>query len=164
MGKYLITGRPGSGKSTVIYELARRGYQAFDTDELPEVTQLEEQETGKIVPWPNGPVDWSAYRWNWQDKGLRKLLEQEGDIFVGAIVGNQKDYYPLFDKIFALTLSIEALAKRLDTHSHERTSEEKARAIAVHIEKQQRFEDQGLLLISSEQPVTKIADEILSRI
>lgn len=164
MGKYLITGRPGSGKTTVIRELKNRGYAAYNTDELEDVTKLENKATGEIVPWPDGPVDWEKFVWNWQDAGLRKLLEQDGDIFFGAIVGNQKDYYPLFDKIFALTLSSQTLAHRLDTHEHPHTKAEKEKALAVHEEKQKRWEDQGLILISSDQTISKVVDEILSHI
>ena len=61
MGKYLITGRPSSGKTTVIETMKRRGFQAFNTDDMPEITKLEEQETGKPVPWPEGVVDWKRY-------------------------------------------------------------------------------------------------------
>lgn len=164
MGKYLITGRSGSGKTTIIEELCRRGYQAFNTDDMTDVTQLEEQRTGKTVPWPNGPVDWTTYIWNWQERGLKKLLERHGEVFVGAIVANQKQYYPLFDKVFALTISTETLLQRLDTHSHNRTDDEKAKAIAVHDEKQNRFKEQGLILISADRPVGEVVDDILARL
>lgn len=164
MGKYLITGRPGSGKTTVVRELQRRGYTAYNTDDLDDVTKLEEKTTGKIVPWPDGPVDWDTHTWNWQDTAFRRLLEQDGDVFIGAIVGNQKDYYPLFDKVFALVLSGETLASRLDSHEHPRTKAEKDKAKAVHEEKQGRWKDQGLILISSERPVPEVVDEILANL
>ena len=47
MGKYLITGVAGSGKSSVIDELRNRGFAAYDTDDLPDVTRLQDKETGE---------------------------------------------------------------------------------------------------------------------
>jgi dephospho-CoA kinase len=164
MGKYLITGRPGSGKTTVINELKRRGFQAYNTDDMPDVTRLEEQTTGKAVRWPDGPVDWDRFIWNWQDEGIRNLLFTDGDVFIGAIVGNQQMYYSLFDKVFALTLTTETLANRLNTHSHPRTPAEKERALNLHNTKQERFQEQGLILISSEHPVAEIVDRILTEL
>ena len=164
MGKYLITGRPGSGKTTVIEALKRHGFQAFNTDDMPEVTKLEEQETGKPVPWPEGVVDWKKYIWNWQEDGLQKLLQTEGDVFIGGIVGNQKKFYPLFYKIFALTISTETLRKRLDSHAHSRTAHEKEQAIAVHYNKQARFEKQGLVLIPADGSVDEIINNIFAQL
>ena len=164
MGKYLITGRPGSGKTTVIEALRRRGFQAFNADDMPEVTKLEEQETGKPVPWPEGVVDWKKYIWNWQEAGLQKLLQNESDVFIGGIVGNQQKFYPLFDKIFALTIDAETLRKRLDSHAHSRTAREKEQALAVHYDKQARFEKQGLVLISADGSVDEIIDNILAQL
>lgn len=164
MGKYLITGRPGSGKTTVIEALKRRGFQAFNTDDMPEMTKLEEQETGKPVSWPAGVVDWKSYIWNWQEAGLRKLLQGDDDVFIGAIVGNQQEFYPLFDKIFALTVSAETLRKRLDSHAYQRTAEEKEQAIAVHYDKQARFEKQELVLIPADGSVNEIVDDILAQL
>lgn len=164
MGKYLITGRPGSGKTTVIKALKRRGLRAFNTDDMPEVTKLEGQETGKPVPWPEGVVDWKKYIWNWQEAGLLNLLQSEGDIFIGAIVGNQQKFYPLFDKIFALTISSETLRERLNSHAHPRTVQEKEQALAVHCDKQARFEKQGLVLIPADGSVDEIIDNILTQL
>ena len=164
MGKYLITGRPGSGKTTVIEALKQRGFKAFNTDDMPKVTKLEEQETGKPVSWPEGAVDWKKYIWNWQEAGLRNLLQTEGDVFIGAIVGNQQKFYPLFDKIFALTISTETLQKRLESHAHPRTTQEKEQAIAVHYAKQARFEKQDLILIPADGSIDEIMDNILSQL
>ncbi len=51
MGKYFITGREGSGKITVIKVLQGRGFTAYNTDDLPETTKLQNKETGKVIPW-----------------------------------------------------------------------------------------------------------------
>ena len=47
----LITGSSGTGKSTVIKELKRRGYTAIDGDEEPGLSRLEIQETGEPTDW-----------------------------------------------------------------------------------------------------------------
>lgn len=164
MGRYLITGRPGSGKTTTLKELQARGFTTYNTDEIPGATALEIIATGEVVDWPEGPVDWDTYAWNWQESELLKLLESDDTVFIGAIVGNQEKYYQLFDKVFLLTLDKETLARRLDNHEHERTDEDKARAIANFDRKQDELIAQGLIQVSSMQPVEAIVDEILSHI
>jgi broad-specificity NMP kinase len=161
MGNYLITGRPGSGKTTVIHELQSRGITAHDTDAITGVTQLEDKASGEIIPWPDGPVDWDKCAWNWQEPALSKLLRDSETVFVGAIVGNQQKFYPLFSKIFILTLDVETLEKRLETHEHVRTVEEKSRIIANHFAKQQLLIEQGGIPILNSGPVGLVADEIL---
>lgn len=131
MSKYLITGRPGSGKTTVIQELKRLGYRAFNTDELDDVTKLQHRSTGEVVPWPKRPVDWTRFSWNWQEDTLKKLLAGDADVFIGAVVGNQKDFYGLFDKIFVLTVTLETLTQRFKTHEYKRTSEGIKRLLAA---------------------------------
>jgi hypothetical protein len=66
MSAYFITAAPGSGKSTIIRALKELGLSAFDTDDIPGVTGLEDKTTHRPIDWPNGPVDWTKYDWNWQ--------------------------------------------------------------------------------------------------
>lgn len=106
-------------------------------------------------------MDWKKYIWNWQEAGLRELLQSKGDVFIGGIVGNQQKFYPLFDTIFALTVDTETLRKRLNRHAHSRTDHEKEQAIAVHYDKQARFEKQGLVLIPADGSVDEIINNIL---
>ncbi len=113
MGKYLITGSPGAGKSTIVRALRQLGFQAFDTESMAGVTKLEERATGKTVPWPEPPVDWSVYSFNWQEKGVKRLLAMPGDVYLAASVSNQDLFYPLLDTIFVLKANPDVLKKRL---------------------------------------------------
>jgi broad-specificity NMP kinase len=164
MGKYFITGRPGTGKSSVIRNLQNRGFTAYNTDELDDVTKLENGQTGEVVPWPDSPVDWGRYRWNWQEAELKKLLASSGTVFVGAIVGNQEQYLSLFDKVFVLIIDSASLEQRLKQHEHNRTSEENARILLNHETKQELLIKHGLIPLSSAEPLDKVVDKILMSI
>lgn len=164
MGKYFITGRPGSGKSTVIRELQRRGLTAYDTDAITGVTKLQDKSTGEIIEWPDGPVDWNRYAWNWQEERIVELINSADTVFLGAIVGNQREFYHLFDKVFVVTIDEVALSRQLETHEHDRVPEEKARLTANHMAKQQLLIDEGGIPITNSGPIDEVADEILQLI
>jgi hypothetical protein len=116
MSAYLITAVPGSGKSTVIAELARRGYAAYDTDEIPGATEFEDLH-GNIISKPTNPIDWNIYGWNWQSAKIHELLESADTVFLGAHVGNQSDFYAEFDHIFVLTVDEDTLRQRILTRT-----------------------------------------------
>lgn len=60
MTKVLLTGLPGCGKTTTVNFLTQNGITAFDTDEIEGATCLENIETGKVIEWPEGQVDWGG--------------------------------------------------------------------------------------------------------
>ncbi|MDB5178391.1 MAG: hypothetical protein JWN01_334 [Patescibacteria group bacterium] len=117
MSKYLITGTPGSGKSTIIEAFAQRGYTAYDTDNIAGATQFEYRRTGRPVARPASPIDWGIYEWSWQEAKINELLASADTVFLGAVVGNQEKFYPLFDRIFVLTLDEATLSHRLITRT-----------------------------------------------
>ena len=80
MGKYLIAGPPGSGKSSVIRELQSKNITAYDADSYPGMTLLEDN-NGNHVPWPSGAIDWKKYQWNWQLDLVRKMLKTKKNVF-----------------------------------------------------------------------------------
>lgn len=112
MSKYLIAGSPGSGKSTVIRELCKRGATAYDTDSYPGATLLEDKQ-GKHVDFPAGFIDWDLYNWNWQERVILELLESDKTVFLGGVAFNTAQFYSHFDKIFILTLDLETLKSRI---------------------------------------------------
>jgi broad-specificity NMP kinase len=166
MGKYLITGEAGSGKTTVIQELQGRGYAAYNTDTLPDVTRLVDLQSGKLVDeWPQRPVDWSRYDWKWLEPGLKKLLNSADTVFIGAVVGNQEEFYPLFDKVLALIVDSETLKHRLLTlreHDYGKHPDELAGILASHAAREAGFMAKGALPIDSTQPLETVVETILA--
>jgi len=161
MSKYLITGRQGTGKTSVIRELQRRGYTAYNTDEIAGVTRLEETATGKPLALKHNEVNWDLASWNWQKEPLEALLNSDEDVYIGAVTSNQANYYSQFDQIFALIVPPETLARYLTSHEHgyDNTAIER---ILAHQHRQQKFLDAGALAISNDRSVSDTVDEILS--
>lgn len=163
MPKYLITGRQGSGKTTVISELSKRGYTAYNTDDLDNVTKLQNIVTKETIPFPETKVDWSKYSWNWQEEELKKLLESDDLVFIGAVVSNQLDFYHLFDKVFVITVCEKTLRERLGKHQHNSHHQpgEIDRITQNHTIKQQSFIDEGAIPINGELPTEEIVGLLL---
>jgi dephospho-CoA kinase len=159
--KYLITGRQGTGKTTVIRELQRRGYTAYNTDEMDGLTRLEETATGKPLALKHSEVNWDLTSWNWQKEPLEALLNSGEIIFIGAVTTNQATFYDRFDRIFALIVTPETLARNLASHEHGYDKSMIERVLA-HQYRQQRFLDDGAIPINNDRPISDTVDEILS--
>lgn len=112
MSTYLIAGPPGSGKSTIIRELQKRGFSAYDTDSYPGATKLQDKQ-GNFVPFPEGAIDWDKYEWNWQREVIQRLLTSDDDVFLGGITSNSKDMYGDFDIVFVLDVDDETQTHRI---------------------------------------------------
>jgi broad-specificity NMP kinase len=130
MKRILITGMSGAGKSSVIEELKRRGFDAIDTDsdawcEWKTVAPTEQpQETEQD--------------WVWREDKITELLKQERDapLFVCGCKSNQGMFYPLFDSVVLLSCPTSVLLDRLAirlTNDYGKSEEERARIIQ-HIE------------------------------
>ena len=121
MPAVLITGMSGTGKSTVLDELTRRGHVAVDTDHGPwiEIVRLED---GTEEPM-------------WREDRITRLLDDhaEGTLFVGGCVANQGRYYPRFSAIVLLSVPEQVLLERLagrTTNSFGKSPGERARILS----------------------------------
>lgn len=96
--KFLITGMSGTGKSTVLEELARRGWDVVDTD----------YGTWR-VPGANGDLIWD------EDKIDQLLSHASADrhLAVDGCVSNQGRFYDRFDAVVLLTAPIEVMLERV---------------------------------------------------
>lgn len=101
MKRILLTGMSGTGKSTVINELAARGYRAVDLDQ---------------------PA-WSEYApdgdWIWREDRVRDLLSvEDGEIlFISGCASNQGKFYPQLDKIVLFSAPTDIIIERLRTRT-----------------------------------------------
>jgi broad-specificity NMP kinase len=113
--KYLVTGQAGSGKSSVAAELRRRGFVAYDTDAMPNVTGFDDAETGLPAGGEDvrHPIDFRRVAWNWRLEALLGLLASADDVFICAITSNTVELAHLFDRVFVLVPDRETMARRL---------------------------------------------------
>lgn len=168
MGKYLITGRPGTGKSTVAQAMAEQGYNVFDLEEVPGIVRLEVKATAEPADWPDGYVDWDYYAWNLQEKPLKQFLAKQltRDVYVAVSASNQRKFYDLFDKIFVLTLSDpEILRHRLKTrniHEFGQTPKNIQRAVENFETKNAQLLSAGGIPIDNSKPIDIVVQNIIS--
>ena len=101
MKRVLLTGMSGTGKSTVVGELAARGYKAVDTD------------YGFCDVQPDG-------RQLWREDAIETLLATEDTdvLFVAGCEENQGRFHPRFDHIVLLSAPPETLVGRLEARTN----------------------------------------------
>ena len=121
MAVVLVTGMSGTGKSSALAELARRGHRVVDTDDG---NWLED------VPLADGPGSEPL----WRESRIEALLDGhgEGALFVSGCVANQGRFYPRFDAVVLLSASSDVVLRRVaerETNDFGKTDDERARIL-----------------------------------
>ena len=103
MAAILLTGMSGAGKSTVLAELARRGFETVDTDD-----------GGWIQRAGGEPL--------WDEPRMAGLLARprSGPLFVLGTVANQGRFYDRFDAVVLLSAPAGVILERLRTRTTNR--------------------------------------------
>lgn len=98
----LVTGMSGTGKSTALAELAKRGFQVVETDDAP-WSQWSEADGGYI----------------WREDLVAELLSREDGptLYVSGTVSNQGRFYPRFHAVVLLSAPVDELLRRLKTRT-----------------------------------------------
>jgi len=94
----LITGNPGSGKTTLAAELTRLGLHVMDAD-------------CEIARWEHGP---DGRRWTWDRDRLEQAIRLTPGLIVCGIAINMRDMLDLFDHIFLLSIDTATQIERLE--------------------------------------------------
>ena len=132
MKRILITGMSGTGKSTLIGELARRGYKAVDADS-PEFSHWVA--TSQVATAAGSPVE-PDRDWVWREERMHKLLtiEETDLLFVSGTAPNMRQFLPQFDHVILLSAPVELIVARLatrTTNNYGKDPAEAARVIAL---------------------------------
>lgn len=117
-----MTGMSGTGKSSALAELGRRGYRVVDTDDPGWREYREDAE----------PAD-ELHRgeWLWVEHRMAGLLDSDDErpLFVQGCVRNQSTFYDRFDAVVLLSAPAEVILDRIarrTTNSYGKTPVERA--------------------------------------
>jgi dephospho-CoA kinase len=107
----LVTGMSGTGKSSALTELARRGHRVVDTDY-------------------DGWTDEAGPERVWREDRIAALLAEYDDVtlFVSGCVPNQGKFYSRFDAVVSLSASVDVILDRVatrDTNDYGKTDAER---------------------------------------
>ena len=129
MKRVLLTGMSGTGKSSVITELAARGYKAVDTDDdgLSELVSVPDDEPTGLDPGQD---------WVWREDRIRDLLSTDDAevLFLSGCSPNQGKFYPQLDHVVLLTAPADVIVERLATRTNNpygKRPEEVARVLGL---------------------------------
>lgn len=165
--KVLITGFPGTGKTAVARELARRGHAAYDPEAMRGYMHLQSVATGRPVHKPaHPPRGWydTVAAYNWDLPRVAQLIDGHDDVFICSLADNMTELRPKFDKMFVLSLDEPLLEQRI----RERTSKgpgsdaaQLADVLTLHKHFESSLLNQGAIAINVAAGVPEIVDKIL---
>jgi dephospho-CoA kinase len=98
----------GTGKSSVLAELARRGHRVVDTDYGDWIEEVSESGGTERL---------------WREKAVEALLDDHaggGTLFVAGCVANQGTFYPRFDAVVLLSAPADVILERVATRETNR--------------------------------------------
>jgi dephospho-CoA kinase len=139
----------GTGKSTVLAELHKRGYEVVETDE-PEWMEWSDEEGGYM----------------WREERVAELLARELEVplFVSGTVSNQARFYPDFDAVVLLSAPLDVLLGRIEdrtTNDFGRTAEEREQIISDFAEFEHRLRATCTHELDATQPVEGLVAELI---
>jgi hypothetical protein len=103
MARVLVTGMSGTGKSSALVELGRRGFRVVDTDS---------PDWSEWIP----PSSGEEGEWLWREDRIAELLaaEDERTLYVSGCRSNQGKFYDRFDAVVLLSAPVEVILERVE--------------------------------------------------
>ena len=98
MQRVLVTGMSGTGKSSALAGLARRGLRVVDTDE-PGWSEWDDAAGGMV----------------WREQPMAELLASSGPgpLYVSGCVSNQGEFYDRFEAVVLLSAPADVILERV---------------------------------------------------
>ena len=140
----------GTGKSTALAELGKRGYEVVDTDE-PGWTEWSTEDGGYV----------------WREERIAELLARDRDVtlYVSGTVSNQGRFYPQFDAVVLLSAPAEVLVGRLEnrtTNVYGKGHEERELILSQLAEIEPLLRATCTHEIDAAKPLDQVVDELVA--
>jgi thymidylate kinase len=159
MRNYLVEGVSGTGKTSVCWELRRRGYQAVNGD--TDLAYQGDPETGK--PTDEAPSHWHHL---WSVEKVRALVADTDERITFFCGGsrNVATFVDLFDGVFVLDLDVDTLNRRLDQRpADEFGGRQSERDLILRLHRTGEDTPSNGILIDASAPLGAVVDEIVRR-
>lgn len=173
MALYYITGTPGSGKTTILAELKRRGCEAYGTDEDGFAT-FYDTSTGQ--PDAGGQtaeertVAWREhheYKVPPEKVETLRLQAAAKTIFLCGVVANDADdFWDKFDRVFCLYIPPEEVKRRIlarPDNNFGKNDHELASVLEWASYAKKQYEELGAIIVDATVPVSTVVDDILKQ-
>ena len=146
--RVLITGMSGTGKSSALAELPRRGFEAGDTDE-PGWSEWSDEDGGYL----------------WDEERIAELLDRDRGVtlFVSGTVSNQGRFYPRFDAVVLLSAPVDVLLARVaarTTNDYGKAEAERAEILANLAEVEPLLRATCTHELDATQPLAEVVAEL----
>jgi len=141
MVRILVTGMSGTGKSTVLRELRRRGHLTVDTD---------------YNAWelPDG---------SWDESRMDMLLAQYADVIVSGTVENQGRFYDRFEHVVLLSAPATVIldrVRRRNNNPYGKTADQQDEILKYLRNVEPLLRRGATLELDGRRPVAELADVI----
>ena len=157
MSRILVTGMAGTGKSSALAELARRGYRVVDTDDpgwrvyRAYVEPVDELHRGEYL---------------WVEELITALLDTDEDrtLFIAGGASNQAKFYDRFDAVVLLTAPADVILERVARRSENeygKTSLERAEILADLVEVEPLLRRECTHELDASRPVAEIVADLI---
>ncbi len=147
--RVLITGMSGAGKSSLVLELRKRGYVAYDADD-----------DGFSEPRQNG-------RWGWRAEQVAELLARsQGQLLFFGGCSEEQAELP-FDYRVLLTAPECVLIERLRTRTsnpYGTDAQQLSQVLTDLAEIEPLIRESADLVLTTTEPIARVADDLLLRI
>jgi dephospho-CoA kinase len=148
--RVLVTGMSGTGKSTVLTELERRGFAVVETD-VASWSEWSEEDGGFV----------------WREELIEELLDREYEttLYISGTVSNQGRFYPRFDAVVLLSAPTDVLLSRIEsrtTNEFGKSSEERERIINDIAQVEPLLRATATHEVDATQPVTAVVAELVT--
>jgi ribose 1,5-bisphosphokinase PhnN len=162
MALFFISAVSGTGKTTLMHELRRRGEEAHDTD--TECVRRSKQ-TGKVIGYEEAKK--YGYDWIYPAEHLQLLKAQSRakNIFLLGSIDNFDEVKAAADEYIWMTIPLDVLVHRLDTREKEygRSTSERQLILALY-QKMQSAISPTTFTLDATKSVASIADDLLAHV
>ena len=157
MARILVTGMSGTGKSSALAELGRRGYRVVDTDD-PGWRVYREH----VDP----PDEVHRGEWLWVEDRMSRLLESDGpSLFVSGCVPNQSSFYDRFDAVVLLSAPADVILDRVarrTSNPYGKSRVERAMILADLADIEPRLRATSTHELDASRPLEKVVADLIA--